>query len=467
MSIKSRLGLERKPAPKEKEKVSLLRGLTGSGKTGWGGAIYRTGPSLEDLEYIYRHDPLVFKGVNKKAKDVYREWFLIDDPNDDETIPEGIMDQLIEFESLPDSPRYGATLKDECIQKLIHELVFGDSYLELVTDDRLGADQPIPSGAHLTDVVNLDPKTFSIVMDTKATSPTYGDVLWFVQKIGRDEVRFHPSRIVHGRLNRLGSSPYGLSVLEVAYNSALSKINSDVAYGEMIYRFGHGWPMLTIEGGTQKEVDEAWKLIKKLSPKSGFVGTEKHKLEINNPALMRPGEFNHHFYINLAAALEMPEMLLTGVQKGSVTGSEIDLSDYYKDIANIQEKQNGFFYHLYKMLLGVDEFPWRLFWNPIYVDEKTESDILLKRAQAVQIMYSDALVCSLEEARMIFNEGAIMLEPDVIPEEPVEEREVQKMEDVYARQGEIDRLVKAQIERERRLGEEIIREQEEAVDGEA
>ena len=189
----------------------------------------------------------------------------------------------------------------------------------------------------------------------------------------------------------------------------------------------------------------------------------------------------------------MPTHILTGIQIGKVTGAEIGTGDYVKDLKDDQELDyNPLLEHLYSMLLKAHGRSWNnyeIIWNPIYIDELSEADILEKRVRAAEMALNGIRgaggLIDMEEARRIFNNGQIKLDP----KKKIKVRE--RMEsgtpqggnvgdgdsddnsikpDLYKSQLDAETLemIKKRKEliakKEKELGEEILREQDEHAD---
>ena len=68
-----------------------------------------------------------------------------------------------------------------------------------------------------------------------------------------------------------------------------------------------------------------------------WVHNEDVEISIHNPTAINPKPFYDFILLNISAVLNMPTHILTGIQTGRVTGSEIGFGDYYRDIHDLQE----------------------------------------------------------------------------------------------------------------------------------
>ena len=425
--------------------------------------------SDDDKLYIYTHDPITWKGINKKSRNLFNKWFEVDSPIDGEDIPEPIETRVQEFNQ-------NSSLKRKMMQNCVNMLVQGNGYLELqcLEPEDIGLETELSPQAELIDIAVIDPRTIKQdrVKNEQADKinniqTPLPDVEYFVQRQGRGKPNLlvHPSRIIHTSIYNFGDSSYGISPIEVAFKVANSKINSDWALGEILFRFGKPFLVCNIEDGTDEDIEEVFSALGKLNPKTGFAGTNKYKFQILNPSgVIHPKEFVDAFYTNLACALEMPLMILLGVQKGAVTGSEVDLSDYYNDLASIQETvMTPVLNRIYTQLFGVWDY--EVFWNIIFVDEKTKAEQTKIYAEVIKILYSDSGIIDDITARQMCREWDIPIpeehELDIV-EEPIGNIPIVEIEPPFE-EAKIRKPTQEELEfaeRMRSLGEKELVEQE-------
>lgn len=408
---------------------------------------YRTVLTNSQKRDIYRIEPILFKGINKKARDLFSEWFDIDSPIDGVDVPENIEQKIKQFNR-------EINLKQKLMQSYVHAQVYGNAYLELVTTDNGEAREPLKKTAELVDVINIDPETITKIVEKNGEH-------FFIQTIGGIEHAIHESRIIHIKPYILGDDDFGLSVVEVAYIIAQSKLNTDKAAGEIPYRFSHPFPIINIDNAAQKEIDDAVKVLQKINPKTGFVGSDRYHFDMLNPDAIDLTPFANWFYINLAAALQMPLMILIGVQKGAVTGSEVDLREYYNDIKSIQETiYTPVLDRIYKQLIG-DAWKYEIYWRPIYVNQKEESEIRLNHMKSLEILYLKCGIISDDEARQIAREWDIPIPEDVENiEQPgnIEEKKIPAIRQPTTQEFQISKMILEQARRERELGKKLLSE---------
>ena len=410
----------------------------------------------EAQTFIFMREPLINKGIRKKARDIFREWHDIvpisDDVSDDE---------IKEARRIIEEFNQKAQTKAKLMQATISAMVYGDGFLEISykEDESLKAEDEPPEGAEPDNLYLVKSSTIK-----RVEFDEYGEPLYWIQTQAGKDVKIHRDRIIHVCIDPRPDSIFGVSKIDLAYKILISKMNADEAHGEILWRFGKGFIIIQAPGMTvdeQKAIEQA--ITKKLSPKSIFVGDDSYKVDVKNPATIDPEPFDDYFYTNIAAALEMPKAILLGVQAGAVTGSEINLKEYYNDIKNIQETIfTPILTNLYRKLLESKGLEWkyRIKWNEMFIDEKSEAEILDRRASAVDKLYGRCGIINEDEARRIVEQGIIPL-PSLEPEEEKEEEraEIKPMEEKHYNAIErLSEMEKKRIEYERKLGEQAIKE---------
>jgi hypothetical protein len=271
---------------------------------------------------------------------------------------------------------------------------------------------------------------------------------------------------------------FGNSVINLLRNTIKSKVNVDIASGEILSWFAHGVYDIAIEG-LDEEQKKYWEKIANQHPGAWIHKKDMVEIKAINPTAIDPTAFYEYVTINIAAAIIMPTHLLTGIQVGRVTGAEIGFADYYRDVKDIQELDDSpLIEKLYKSILEGKGKVWKyeLKWNQIYVDELAEAEIMEKRINAAEKAYVGGFI-DQEEARQIFNKGQIEIdaskkikakEPPLVPKPSIPDAPKPPARDnddfqltVY--ETAMIRKRKDTIKREKELGEKILKEQDEDV----
>lgn len=403
--------------------------------------------SNRELEMAYRSSGVIFKGVNKKARDAIRKGFLlcpdVENRDDRETLNAAASAWMRSVRYLP-----------KAMQALREMFVFGDGFLELGYSGTSASDaEPRPSET-LVEVYNVDPMALLPVKDEHGAIKAYLTLLapetvpvggqepiqasqmvrpLSVRDVNRAQVRawalgkgplpagtraIHPKRIQHFQVNTLRDHPDGLgiSVIEACYIAATAKLAGDVSAGDVLEWYSKGFFTLNIDYATAEELKAGREQLEaaKNARKNHFVGGERSHFDIKSPSIPNIKQFYDNFHLEIAAALEMPVMVLLGVQKGTVTGSETDLVDYYEDIRAFQELcLEGTMLEMMQRALKRADFS--IEWVALYVNQQQEADTAFKRAQATTQLFNGKVLTRREALR--FMRDGELPDPESLPDE--------------------------------------------------
>lgn len=361
--------------------------------------------SFSEIENAYQHDALVYRGINKKSRDIVKKWhgFAPADLTLAAADP-AVVQQLVAWSRKVNLP--------VVLRKAVSDvLLYGDAYIEKVyAGDTALTDAPTNVKGAPEKLVVVNPTTLRPVRDTDPNSATLGDVLYFEQVVAGADVksqtkdteaapngvRFHPSRIEHLQYYDVGDDARGVGAVEAAYINVLSKIKADVSLGDLVHWYAKGFFTLNIEEASDEDIDEGYKMLADAREKgiNYFAGSEMHKFDIKVPGQIDPTGILTSFYTNLSAALDMPKDMLIGASAGAVSGSQTNLRDYYEDTQAMVEEMSPVVENLYAAALGTtrEALPIIVKWNRLYVDEKTEADTLFQNAQAASVAWRDGVM---------------------------------------------------------------------------
>lgn len=345
--------------------------------------------SFAEIEAAYLKDALVFRGVNKKSRDVFKSWHVFDKDAD-----KGAVAKLQAF-----ARRVG--LKRVLTNALSDALLYGDAFIEKVYDGDTAPNEAEPSTKRLKALSLVNPKTMRPIRDTQPGSPSLGEVIGYEQQVDSVRLRFHPSRFIHLQPYNIGDDERGVGAVEAAYTIIVAKIKGDKALGDILTWHAKGYFALKIQDATDEELVKGYEMVKKAREQgvNFFVGSDRHDYDIKPGAQVNPTPFLDEFHTDIAAALDMPKDLLIGASAGAITGSETNLRDYYEDCAAFRDLYfSAVVEELYAAELGVDvaDLSARPVWPPLFVNEQAEADTRFKTAQAYSIAYRDQAITKNE-----------------------------------------------------------------------
>lgn len=385
-------------------------------------------PTIE-LELAYRRNGIIWKGVNRKARDALKKGFSLVPDSGDSADAKELNAQVRDW--------MRATAYTKKANRALREMfVFGDGFLELgFTPDDESGDEPPLDGATPTAVWNIDPFAIRPVKEWREGRLDSGEIVMYLTGAGvrdlplsvirkwwegngelpRGVSLLHPDRVQHFQVHSLRDDPDGLgiSVIEAAYMNALSKMMGDRAAGDILEWYAQGFFVLTIRGASEPELKKALDTLEtaKRERRNYFAGSDRSTFDIKSPSIANVKPFYDNFYIELSAALELPTMLLLGVQKGTVTGSETDTVEYYDDVAAFQAQIfDADMYDTLSRVLGRTDFT--IEWTPLYTDKQTEANIRFKDVQSATALVG-AKVLTKRQAVHFVKTGELPDEDDV------------------------------------------------------
>jgi hypothetical protein len=467
----------------DKKEIDLTTPKTDDLKTEW------TTKALtpEKLFNAATQCPFFIKGARKKSMDSVRAWFNITPLQEKGKVFAEDLKLIQDFE-LRSQIQYKWSLAR------VSSFIYGDGYLiiSFKGDTTTNTLEPPTEGSYPWNVRLIDSECIDKI-GYPNDSYKKGIIKYFhyISKDPSEEDKWiHPDRILHIPNDEVAGKMFGTSTVNLLRNVIKSKINVDIACGEILAWFAHGIYDVTQENCKAKD-RKAWEDLINRHP-SAIVHDETGKVISINPQAIDPKPFYDYLITNIAAAFRMPKHILEGIEVGRVTGAEVGYGDYYKDVKDDQDLiYTPRLLFLYKKILEGQGRTWRyaIEWNPVYIDELAEADIYLKHAQIADLAKNGSKMgggyITDSEAREIFNKGAIALDPsispplkpnpDITPKNPEPDSPINPpthpnentKKIVQEVKGGLDiqektmiTKLKEQIEKERKLGEEILSEQE-------
>lgn len=359
---------------------------------------------------IAMESPLLMKGIRKKSLDTFRAWITLENINNGNKPADIDLKLIQDFE-------IRSNYKSKLTEARIASRIYGNGYL-LITflkDDFTKIHEPPAPGAIPYNITILNSEYISELKFLNDNYQKQG-VLHFYYNNGRgEEMYIHPDRIQLLPNDKIPGHKLGVSTIDLLRYTMFSKKNIDIASGHILAWFSHGLLDLKIEDAEPEDI-EHYEKIANTHP-GAWVHDQELELNVKNPTAINPKPFYDYVVLNIAAALNMPTHVLTGVQTGRVTGSEIGFSDYYRDVKDEQELLiTPLIRDLYSRILKANgrEWKYKISWNPVYVDEAAEVALLEKKVNAAGNALNGPKggegFIDKKEARNIFNKGQVELD---------------------------------------------------------
>jgi len=371
--------------------------------------------------------PLFMKGARKKAMDSIRAWFEIQSLNQ-QTIPvKADLSVLKAFERR-------TQFIYKWMEARIASFTYGDGYL-LITyeNDEKTEIWDAPTKIKVGDEsVYVAPWKVSVLNSEFITEidfypsekekyqKLYTKHFHYTDTKDGKDYWIHPDRIIHLTVDKLPHKELGNSKINLLRNIIKSMINIDISCGEILAWFAHGSYDVK-EDGLDDDRRQFWEKVAKKHPGT-WIHDETAEIKAINPVAIDPKPFYDYLVLKVASAFRMPTHVLTGIQVGKVTGAEVGMGDYVKDVKDDQDLlYTPLIETLYEKILRAKGRRWKykIVWNAIYIDELAEATILHKRVEAATLAMNGQRgaggFINPTEARTVFNKGQIELDTENIP----------------------------------------------------
>jgi len=371
--------------------------------------------------------PLFAKGARKKAMDSIRAWFELQSQNQ-KTIPvKSDIELLKTFERR-------TQFMHKWLEARVASFIYGDGYLLITYENDEKTELHDPP----TQIVVNDEKVSVAPWKVRVLNSEFIKEIDFFpaqkekyQKLFTKHFHYedtknnkdywiHPDRIIHLTVDKLPHKEFGNSKINLLRNIVKSMINIDISCGEILAWFAHGTYDIQ-EEGLDEDGKKMWEQIAKQHP-GVWLHDEKSTMKAINPVAIDPKPFYDYLVLKVASAFRMPTHVLTGIQVGKVTGAEVGMGDYVKDVKDDQDLlYTPLIETLYETILRANGRKWKytIVWNAIYIDELAEATILLKKVEAATLAMNGQRgaggFINPAEARAIFNKGQIELDIINIP----------------------------------------------------
>ena len=363
---------------------------------------------------IAEESPLLMKGIKKKCADTFRAWFILEPFKTSGKLVQKDMDLFLDFEL---RSNYKGKLNEA--KRASH--IFGNGFL--LIDFRDDEDVAIENSPRPTS----EPWNVQVLNSEYLTKREYFNDTYKAQNIlhfyyndpDHEEMWIHPDRIQWIPANLIPGHNLGVSTIDLLRWTMFSKKNIDIAAGYILSWYSHG----VIDLEILDMDDDQREYYEKLAAEhpGTWVHDQDLKVDIKPASAIDPRPFYDYVVLNIAAALNMPTHVLTGIQMGRVTGAEIGFADYYRDVTDDQElEMTPLIRNLYSRILKSKGKKWKynIIWNPIYIDEMAEAKLLDIKITAAQ-KAKDAGLIDLEEGRTMINKGQIELDPTKEIKQPI------------------------------------------------
>lgn len=350
--------------------------------------------TLDVYDELYTRMGLAHKLVNKLADDRFDKWFEVDTDSEDfkdkldllnsAKINGGLGVKSIFTEGRKFALRHGYSVI------FIQYVDKGESLKDPVLNPQAILGLKVISSKDIREIVledNPDNENFGEIKGYKLDSRLFNGT--------QDELFIHASRTIHV-IQKNGNDPRGLSFYTPTYNWL--NMFDDIAWsiGQSYFRNAGGFPVLTVKGweglddDTREDYQKQWKNVHSMI---GYVKGDGDTIEFKGAEgkALSPTEYFDAAAKLIGASTDLPYALIVGVNAGAITGSEVNLQEYYGNVSNKQTlEEQPLLENLYSKLQETGQLPeadYEIHWNQLFtITEEEQANIDKTKAETYKIL---------------------------------------------------------------------------------
>ena len=256
-------------------------GVRGAGST-WQ-ASFGMALNEADLLFSVRREPVAHRIVFQVAHDVFDNWFRVEEASvkPDPDLDRQVQKVLSELDA-----------KAIFTQMAVYERLFGWAIIALTyVDYGAGQSKPVQDPREIRELLAFSSLQFSVQSsdeDKDLESSRFGLPVLYTVRFGsrRSQSKLHFSRVIHCATRLLDHAYRGMSVLEPVYDDITVLRNIRWGLGQTLYRYGSGFPDITIQDGNKKNITdlENSEQFRHLQARAYFIHSDKFTLDFKGLA---------------------------------------------------------------------------------------------------------------------------------------------------------------------------------------
>jgi len=289
-----------------------------------------------DLLFAVKREPVAYKTVFQVAHDIFDKWFEVQDIREkgkDEDLDANVQAELIKLDA-----------KTAFTQAAVYERGFGWSIIVIgYKDQGETLEDELKEVESIEDLAAYSPRqigTRDLKLDKDPDSKRYGwPVIYPVKReTNGTYTKVHYTRVIHFATRILEPGYKGISVLSPCWDDLTNLRNCRWGMGQTLYRYGSGFPVVTLEGASKEDLTEFSNYWGPLTARTSLFKNEKQEIEFKGleGRALNPEPYYIPIMENLSAATGIPMAILRGAQAGELTGSEVNEREFFKVVSDAQ-----------------------------------------------------------------------------------------------------------------------------------
>lgn len=369
-------------SPVNRTQAEIQRAYTGLG------AEFGQALSDENITFAVKREPIAYLLTFQVAHDIYDKWFEVEplqEGTDKEKFNVAVQKVLLDLKA-----------KDVFTQAAAFERAYGWSVLVLGYEDK---------GETLKDPVELPEKIESIVaygppmivhvdVNKDKENSRFGlPEMYKVKMSEQENAEVHYTRVLHFATRLLDHPWKGLSVLEPVWDDLTVIRNIAWGMGQTLYRYGSGFPVVTIKGAKTPEQLREWsREWGPLTARTSMFKTDKQEIEFKGLAgrALNPEPYYSAIMERISAGSGIPKPMIIGAQAGQLAGSEVNEREYFKLISDCQSRYEPGVMDLIDRLIESEQIldvPYKINWlGGFEVNPRDKAAAELDRIRGLEIM---------------------------------------------------------------------------------
>lgn len=368
------------------------------------------GETITDSSRLFAstREPVGVRIVKDVAIDIWDTWFTVEDDNTDEksrdkSLDENVQKALSEIHA-----------KQALIRSTIFERRYGWGLIVLgYDDDAESLADPLPDvgdgkGRTGLSIVMVEPypktkveKTDLVTVEDVNSGDEPMDMLgypkyYYVNRGGgvSTGTKIHHSRVILDSVRLDEHKWQGVSVLDGIYDDITGFRNMRWGMYQTIYRYGSGFPVITLKEATEKDVERYYESGKfaDLCARTYLVKDDKEEFEFAGTQMtaLNPNPYYEMGMESLSIGTRIPKAVFRGAQAGAVVGSEVNLREYAQFISGEQSLKEKVLRMLIQRLIETGQIEtaaesYNVVWqSPFELDEKTKALIEVAKSTALK-----------------------------------------------------------------------------------